>query len=28
MAALEAMKKAFYDDLHHRMQSFFAARHA
>jgi hypothetical protein len=28
LAALEAMKKAFYDDLHHRMQSFFAARHA
>jgi len=28
IAALEAMKKAFYDDLHHRMQSFFAARHA
>ena len=23
IAALEAMKKSFYDDLHHRMQAFF-----
>jgi hypothetical protein len=23
LAALEAMKKRFYDDLAHRMQSFF-----
>ncbi len=28
IAALEAMKKRFYDDLHHRMEIFFAARPA
>ncbi len=27
-AALEAIKKRFYDDLHHRMEIFFTARHA
>ncbi|MEO8616997.1 MAG: DUF4407 domain-containing protein [Luteolibacter sp.] len=27
-AALEAMKKRFYDDLHHRMEIFFTTRHA
>jgi len=27
-AALEAIKKRFYDDLHHRMEIFFATRHA
>lgn len=26
--ALEAIKKRFYDDLHHRMEVFFTARHA
>ncbi len=27
-AALEAIKKRFYDDLHHRMEIFFTTRHA
>lgn len=27
-AALEAVKKRFYDDLHHRMEIFFKTRHA
>ena len=27
-AALEAIKKSFYDDLNHRMQVFFTTRHA
>ena len=27
-AALDAMKKRFYDDLHNRMEVFFSARHA
>ena len=27
-AALEAVKKRFYDDLHHRMEIFFTTRHA
>ncbi len=27
-AMLEAIKKRFYDDLHHRMETFFAGRHA
>jgi hypothetical protein len=26
--ALEAIKKRFYDDLHHRMEVFFTTRHA
>lgn len=28
LAALEAMKKSFYDDLHRRMEIFFTTRHA
>lgn len=27
-AAIDAIKKRFYDDLHHRMEQFFTARHA
>jgi hypothetical protein len=27
-AAIEAIKKRFYDDLHHRMELFFTTRHA
>ncbi|MGL5020343.1 MAG: hypothetical protein ACRDBP_19560, partial [Luteolibacter sp.] len=27
-AAFEAIKKRFYDDLHHRMEIFFTTRHA
>jgi hypothetical protein len=27
-AAIDAIKKRFYDDLHHRMELFFTTRHA
>jgi hypothetical protein len=27
-AALEAVKRRFYEDLHHRMEIFFTTRHA
>jgi hypothetical protein len=27
-AAIEAIKKRFYDDLHHRLELFFTTRHA